>query len=933
MGVERDARIVTPTFGRQLMEDALAGGTYNLLDLTDRARAVQKLARLAGQLGDNLLTPAMAMKAAPPPEVDEVWDQRRELLETLERYWREKSRMRVVDYADLIERAAKLVAEHPEISKRVADRYRVVLLDEYQDTNPAQREMLRQLFAGGYSVTAVGDPDQTIYEWRGASLENFARFPEHFPLRGGGEAATLPLTLNRRSGSVILDLANAVRDRIDDRERAPLRPVPGTPPGEISVCWSADAIEEAETIASAMRSHHDDGVAWRDMAVLFRKNKDIALVHDALEEHGIPVEVANLGGLLGIPEVADVHAWLRILGDPEESPSLVRILTGSQFRLGLGDIAPLARWVRAHRPTPSPEGEPEGPLPPAGLLEAVDHLEDIIGLRPEAIESLGEFRALFRDLIRAAQGESLVELTRLILDSTGAWQEVEAMADAHRLSARLNLYRFLDLAEEWSPLEGRPSLQAFLDHLTIMQDDQTEELDTARLSGEDAVALLTVHRAKGLEWPVVFIPALYENNFPSRAGAYDDPYRFASLLPYSLLLDSSSLPPITPEMADDDRKDLLRVRHEAQEWRVAYVAVTRAKKCLHMSGAHWYGSPEPTKKPARPSPLFRLGCTHAGVDADERVGEPGERPDLLRYERAGVGAPDPVFPGGWDEALRAAIIDDGWAARLADELGVTESFVRDRDEFQQRLFRLPEPALGEAALGPPQMSVSALVTYTECPLRYFWSVVDRLPRRPSAAARRGVDVHRRIELHNRGAVPLEDPGIDNYDITPADLEVGDRVTDPYESFRSSRFATDRPLLVEAPFDLRLDDGTIVRGRIDAVYGDDSAWEVVDFKSGRPRDDPARRVQLQAYAVAVRDGAVALDPPGKLAVTFAYLGDGLTEVTEQADDEWVAEARQRIDLITKGIAEEVFDPIPSEACAHCDFLTFCASGKAFLAETG
>jgi DNA helicase-2/ATP-dependent DNA helicase PcrA len=231
------------------------------------------------------------------------------------------------------------------------------------------------------------------------------------------------------------------------------------------------------------------------------------------------------------------------------------------------------------------------------------------------------------------------------------------------------------------------------------------------------------------------------------------------------------------------------------------------------------------------------------------------------------------------------------------------------------------------------MSVSALVTYTECPLRYFWSVVDRLPRRPSAAARRGVDVHRRIELHNRGAVPLEDPGIDNYDITPADLEEGDRITNPYESFRSSRFATDRPLLVEAPFDLRLDDGTIVRGRIDAVYGDDSAWEVVDFKSGRPRDDPARRVQLQAYAVAVRDGAVALDPPGKLAVTFAYLGDGLTEVTEQADDEWVAEARQRIDLITKGISEEVFDPIPSEACAHCDFLTFCASGKAFLAETG
>jgi RecB family exonuclease len=182
-------------------------------------------------------------------------------------------------------------------------------------------------------------------------------------------------------------------------------------------------------------------------------------------------------------------------------------------------------------------------------------------------------------------------------------------------------------------------------------------------------------------------------------------------------------------------------------------------------------------------------------------------------------------------------------------------------------------------------------------------------------------------------VPLDDLEAENYDITPADLETGERPADAYGSFLSSRFATDRPLLVEAPFDLRLDDETIVRGRIDAVYGDDSAWEVVDFKSGRPRDDPARRVQLQAYAVAVRDRAVALDPPSRLAVTFAYLGGGLTEVTERADDEWVAEARQRIDLITRGIAEEVFDPIPSAACAHCDFLTFCATGRAFMAETG
>ncbi len=118
------------------------------------------------------------------------------------------------------------------------------------------------------------------------------------------------------------------------------------------------------------------------------------------------------------------------------------------------------------------------------------------------------------------------------------------MEPSGRLSARLNLYRFLDLAEEWSPLGGRPSLPAFLAYLSLMQDDQTEELDTARLSGENAVALLTVHRAKGLEWDVVFIPAVYQGNFPASSRGHDDPFKHPQMLPYELRLDHHTLPPI-----------------------------------------------------------------------------------------------------------------------------------------------------------------------------------------------------------------------------------------------------------------------------------------------------------------------------------------------------------------------------------------------------
>ncbi len=175
---------------------------------------------------------------------------------------------------------------------------------------------------------------------------------------------------------------------------------------------------------------------------------------------------------------------------------------------------------------------------------------------------------------------TLVELCRRILEGTGAWAEVEALDGAGRLTARLNLYRFLDLAEEWSPLEGRPSLDAFLDYLDLLNEDGgTEELDTARLSNEDAVSMLTVHRAKGLEWDTVFLPAVASGTFPSSAhGGLEDPARFPKVLPIELRLDQGSNLPIS--------QVALQERHLSQEWRTAYVAVTRAKHRLYATGAY-----------------------------------------------------------------------------------------------------------------------------------------------------------------------------------------------------------------------------------------------------------------------------------------------------------------------------------------------------------
>lgn len=914
-GVEHDAKIITPTFARQLLFDSIESGSYEHLDITWRG-IVDRPEKLASDLGDNLRTAADLVEHSAEGSGD-PWNERGELAAIVARFEAEKRRLGTVDYSDLVRLAYDVVADHPDVGARIRSRYRIVLLDEYQDTNPAQRELLLRIFGEGFPVTAVGDPDQTIYEWRGASLENFAAFPEHFPQTDGSPARTLSLTVNRRSSQRVIALANAVRKGTGESTGRNLVAVDGTGPGFVATRWTRTAIDEAEFIADTLLDLRAEGYEWRQMAALFRKNKDITLIQQALEERQIPAEVASIGGLLAIPEIVELHAWLKILNNPAASPALMRILLGSRYRLGFADILPLTRWARS-RLTGHEVLKPT-------LLEAIDNLDSIVGLESAAYNALEAFRSLYRSLLQDAQGASLVELARLILQATGSWQEIEAMPDQSRLSVRLNLHRFLDLAEEWSPLEGRPSLPAFLEYLDVMADGNSEELTPARLSGQDAVALLTVHRAKGLEWPVVFVPGLYHNNFPSGVRSYEDPFEKAHVLPYSLRLDADRLPRLTESMDVAERQAVLKEQHSRQEWRTAYVAVTRAKERLYLSGAHWYGTPEPRKQPVRPSELFELATGYAD---DLGTDEAGERPQTLKYEAIGEGAPDPVFPEGWDTAMRKMTEDPAWADRRSTELGVSEAYHDRVQHYQDKLFRIPEtPKLDEP--DPFSTSVTGLVTYAICPQRFYWSEVDRLPRRPSGAARRGVEIHRRIELHHRGEVPLDDFVEDAYDVGPPDTDRAG--TKPFDAFLASRFAKSKPVLIEAPFDLKIGSSN-VRGRIDAVYSPAPGhWEIVDFKSGRPSKLAATAVQLEAYALAATEVPFTVNRPDVIDVTFAYLGDGLETVSERADERWIEEAKLHLTKLIGRIEAEEWNAEPSSACRHCDFARFCEPGSRWLAD--
>ena len=522
------------------------------------------------------------------------------------------------------------------------------------------------MFGDGFPVTAVGDADQTIYEWRGASLENFAEFPDHFPGRGrsGGDAPAHPQPALGPADS---------RDR--QRHRRPHRspgrrirsgrPVGRPAPARWGTAGSGPPTTRPQWIADydpRSRGRRDAG--WGEIAVIFRKNAQIPLVRSVLAAAGIPVQVVSLGGLLHVPEVTDLWAWLRILGDPADGSALLRVAARRPTSSSVSATScPLARWVRDQdatgRTSPTTTRSPASRCSRRRLRSTNFEAAGVI-------EAIDRFRYLYEHLVEDAQGVTLVELCRRILTSLGVWIEVDALDDAAARSARLNLYRFLDLAESWSPLEGRPSLTAFLDYLaTLLDESAPEELDLARVADADAVTLITVHRAKGLEWDVVFLPAVVGRHVPGPAAVV----RRSILPPAVASLCSSSRRrrrspssiPTTTRLARQHCGPATRTRSGGPPtWRRPAPAIDCSS-----SGAFWYGQ----KKPKKPSALFDLMADLPDVGrATPRATIPvSARRTVTAEDRSRL--PTRISPTGGSRHCGPPIADPGLAGRPDNEPG------------------------------------------------------------------------------------------------------------------------------------------------------------------------------------------------------------------------------------------------------------------------
>ncbi len=927
LGVEPDTRLLSETELWQLAFDVVNGYRGELRTDKTPAAVTSMVLRLSGQLAEHLVDTAQLHDThvelerlvhtlpAGPYQRDRgpsQWllrmlatqTERAELVPLIDELHARMRAEKAMDFGMQMAAAARLVTTFGQVGKELRSRYRVVLLDEYQDTGHAQRVVLSSLFGGGVdeelALTAVGDPIQSIYGWRGASATNLPRFTTDFPRPDGTPAPMLELRTSWRNPPRTLQVANAVSAEARRRSVAvrPLRARPNASPGTVRCALLTDVCAEREWIADHLQHHYERagsaGGAPPTAAILVRRNADAAPMAAALRARGIPVEVVGLAGLLSVPEVADVVAMLRLVADPAAGSAAMRVLTGPRWRLGGRDIAAL--WRRAvaldggARETDSVEriAASAGPdADTAGLADAIDDPG------PDSEYSPAGYRritALADELttLRGHLGHPLPDLVAEVRRVLGVDCEVRAAQPATTgCTGTEHLDAFADVVASYAERAGNPSVEGLLAYLDAATDVENGLPPAQVTVAQDQVQVLTVHAAKGLEWHVVAVPHLSGGVFPS-TGSARTWLTDAAELPPLLRGDRASLGahgvPVLETSDVVDRKQLsdtisahrrqLEQRRMDEERRLLYVAITRAQDTLLLSGHHWGAT---GIKPRGPSDFL-----HELKDVIERhdCGEvehwappPADgEPNPLRD--TAVEAIWPVDPLG----ARRADVERGAALVVAAMSQADAALPADPDVDALLAERARATTPATPSL-PGQLSVSGLVDLARDPDGALRRLTRRLPARPEPHALLGNAFHEWVQRFY-GAERLFDladlPGAADTETAQADAE---ELAALQEAFLASPWASRTPVAVEVPFEMAVGD-TVVRGRIDAAFAEpDGGATVVDWKTGEPPRGPeaARHAAIQLGVYRLAWAGLSGCPESLVRTAFHYVRSGTTVV--------------------------------------------------------
>lgn len=837
-------------------------------------------------------------------------DLRLRLLDLIDAFSERKRSERVVDFSDLLILANRLAHSAPAVRDQLRADYHAVFLDEFQDTSVIQMKFLAALFHD-HPVTAVGDPNQSIYSWRGASAGSLKSFLDRFCSDTPHAEQTQYLSTAFRNDRMILDVANHVskplREDSDipqlktleqtltaDLERARREAAPVAEQqrleqavqaarerahdGVVDVAFETSTQDQAETVARFLAKHRQRrGSRWSSAAVLCRRTSDFIAVEKTLRAHDIPTQVIGLGGLLQQPAVSDVRAALRLSVDVSDSPAALRLVTN--LDLGASDLQVLGKWARA-RNTRTPGDHPLTYLldaldtPPPAHWRGDDASPAISAAAVARVEVLSsKLRA-----IREWSGHPVTDQVERAISVLGV--ATDAIADPMPNDGREALDTFVDVARNFEKDAPDPSMRAFLAWLDVAEQEERGLAGPHTDPDPDAVQILTIHGAKGLEWDSVVVYGLGDGIFPShRSNSVtwrDDPpgangwLERSSEIPYPLRGDADYLPALTigegegrtPQSVFNNwisqtYRPEMGWQTEREERRLAYVALTRARHHMLLTGA-WVASSAKLHFPSR----YLMEPLEAGLTAadPERAIAPQPEPEEVAQLLAAQDSP--LFPAPPDVSRQrmtqvAHAVQDAMTRHSGEATDGDTHLARTphplaadtRVLLDEHLLRKHDDALVVPLSRIPATSVTRLLS---SPDEYARDLRRPIPREPSDAATLGTLFHSWVERQLRMVSgELWDEHIPGEEtLSSAQHRRFDAMKGIFNTLPIVN--TGKPIAVEEPFSVRIGSLSIP-GRFDAVFEDaDGRTVIIDWKTGRaPTRNPSGALTAQAHLTQLR----------------------------------------------------------------------------------
>jgi len=776
------------------------------------------------------------------------------------------SEKNVVALNGLIVEAVKLLEDDAELRERLQKRFRHILVDEFQDTNIAQLRLLELVTAWPRNIVAVGDNDQAIYRFRGASFGSFKLFLERFAgWREGRDSTTFRVLLkeNYRSTPNILRVATQVIAQNETSADFPNKVLePTRPEGDrVRIAELQTAEEEALWVASQIERSHKAGKRWSDFAVLYRQHTHRDLLVPELARRKIPFVISRLS-ILDHPLVRDTIAYLRLLARPYDDVSCMRVLAAPAWGLEPADLIRLAQRARK-------EGK-------RGAIYDVLQLPQgqlAFDARHAALGGLLEYLNSQRKAMRR-------RTAREILSDVIEWLEIPARASAQD---QKYVKRLADFAKEWEPKSETRRLPEFLEYLDYYQQaNETIALDD-EVPGE-AVQLMTVHGAKGLEFPQVFVMRVNNRCFP--VGERSPLFTF----PVELMKE---------ELPQGDF-------HTQEERRLFYVALTRAEEKLTLTTL--------TEKRGK-IPTF----------IEDILMEPKvKRRDVLQVAPKVLAPVEEPLTGASEGPQRSLFAAEG-PAKIFSRIAVwAETF---------------HPPASE----PLTLSPSAVMGYRACPQQYLFEKLWSVEGEAKATWTFGRVIHSTIrravaELKKGHKLPFDEvQRIYETEWSAIGYE-DDYQEEEYKKDGLEQLKTFYEALVEAPaeileqekgFELDLENNVVVKGRIDQINSlGRKDVEIIDYKTGKAKKDSEanKDLQLSIYAIAAKE-IFELNP---VRLVFHYLQDNKRQATTRSAKQ-LAEAQKIVQEVAAEIRAGQFDAKPGFQCRACAYRPICPAHEEELAS--